>query len=116
MSMKYMLMSYESKEDFAARTDEQRKEQYWPEWKAYFGAMQNAGVLSYPGNVLQPGSAAYTVRSGGGQSRAQGPYADTAEQLSGYWIIDVPGIDEAMEWAGRAPATANGTVEIRPVW
>jgi len=51
--MKFMLMSNESEEDFAARTDNERKEEYWTEWKAYFGAMNDAGILAYPGYILQ---------------------------------------------------------------
>jgi hypothetical protein len=113
-TMKFMLMSYESEEDFAARTDNERKEQYWTEWKAFFAAMKDAGILLYPGNILQSGSAAHTVRRIDGQ--AKGPYVDTKEQLSGYWIIDVSDLNQALEWANRAPATVNGAVEIRPIW
>lgn len=44
-----------------------------------------------------------------------GPYAEAKEQLGGYYIIDVPNLDTALEWATRCPAAADGAVEVRPV-
>ena len=45
-----------------------------------------------------------------------GPYADTKEQLGGYYIIDVPDLDAALSWARRCPGAVTGAVEVRPVW
>jgi hypothetical protein len=45
-----------------------------------------------------------------------GPYADTKEQLGGYYMIDVPDLDAALSWAARCPAAGHGTVEVRPIW
>jgi hypothetical protein len=45
-----------------------------------------------------------------------GPYADTKEQLGGYFLIDVPDLDSAISWAARCPAAEQGTVELRPIW
>jgi hypothetical protein len=45
-----------------------------------------------------------------------GPYAETREQLGGYYLIDVPDLDAAMSWASRCPGAAHGSVEVRPVW
>ncbi|WP_248925994.1 YciI family protein [Paenibacillus hamazuiensis] len=111
-----MMLTYESKEDFAARTDNGRKEQYWAEWKAYFTAMEEAGILAYPGNILQPGDSARTIRRAEGGVETEGPYAETKDQLSGYCVIDVPDINLATEWASRALAAVSGAVEIRPLW
>jgi hypothetical protein len=44
-----------------------------------------------------------------------GPFADTKEALGGYFVIDVPGLDAALEWAAKAPCVNDGSVEIRPV-
>jgi hypothetical protein len=45
-----------------------------------------------------------------------GPFAETKEQLGGYYLIDVPDLDAALSWAARCPAAQYGTVEVRPIW
>jgi hypothetical protein len=68
------------------------------------------------GNGLQPPHTATTVRIQDGKRHVQdGPFADTKEQLGGYFIIDVPHVDAALEWAARAPCASTGGVEVRPV-
>ena len=83
---------------------------------AYVDAMKRAGVLL--GNSgLQPTSAAATVRAPGGRATVlDGPFAETKEQLAGYFLIEVPDRDAALEWAKRNPSAAHGAVEVRPVW
>jgi hypothetical protein len=44
-----------------------------------------------------------------------GPYADTKEQLAGYFVVDVPSLDEAIAWAKRCPSSKYGSIEIRPM-
>ena len=57
------------------------------------------------------------MRVRNGQSEVlNGPYADTQEQLGGYFVIDVPDLDAALQWAARCPSSAYGTVEVRPIW
>ena len=69
------------------------------------------------GDALQPTSTATTVRVRDGKTQVlDGPYADTKEQLGGYYIIDVPDLDAALSWAARCPGAAFGTIEVRPVW
>jgi hypothetical protein len=45
-----------------------------------------------------------------------GPFAETKEQLAGYYLIDAPDLDAALSWAARCPATQYGAIEVRPVW
>jgi hypothetical protein len=45
-----------------------------------------------------------------------GPYAETREQLGGYFLIDVPDLDAALSWAARCPGASHGVVEVRPIW
>ena len=83
------------------------------EFDEYAKALDAAGVLQ-SAEVLQPSSSTTTVR-GGEELRVQdGPYADTKEQLGGTFVIDVPDLDQAIAWAGRAPSVHWGAVEIRP--
>ncbi|RYF37569.1 MAG: YciI family protein, partial [Comamonadaceae bacterium] len=66
---------------------------------------------------LQPAASATTVRVTGGKTEVlNGPYAETREQLGGYYQIEVADLDAALSWAARCPGAAHGTVEVRPVW
>jgi hypothetical protein len=81
---------------------------------SYAAALDAAGVL-LSAEVLQPSVSTTTVRSADGGLRIQdGPFADTKEQLGGTFVIDVPDLDAALQWAGKAPSVAWGTVEVRP--
>jgi hypothetical protein len=83
-------------------------------FQAYATALEDAGVLA-SAEVLQPSNATTTLTLAGGELVVQdGPFADTKEQLGGTFVIEVPDLDAAMEWAGRAPSVAWGHVEIRP--
>ncbi len=84
-------------------------------WGAYTTAMIDAGVMR-GGNALQPGFTATTVRLRDGRRDVHdGPYADSREELGGYYIIDVPDLDAALQWAARNPAASSGAVEVRPI-
>ncbi len=83
---------------------------------AYTQAMVEAGVL-VGGERLRPTGEAASLRLRDGRTEViNGPYADTREQLGGYYIIDVPDLDTALQWAARCPSAAHGTIEVRPVW
>ena len=79
-------------------------------------AMQKAGVMK-AGDRLKPTASATTVRAANGKTEVlNGPYAETKEQLGGYYIIDVPDLDAAISWAARCPGAGHGTIEVRPIW
>jgi hypothetical protein len=83
-------------------------------FQAYAKALDDAGVLA-SAEVLQPSSATTTVTLFGGELVVQeGPFADTKEQLGGSFVIEVPDLDAALEWARQAPSVSWGHVEIRP--
>jgi hypothetical protein len=83
---------------------------------AYTEALKKEGA--YVGsNRLRPTTTATTVRVRDGKTTVlNGPYAETREQLGGYYMIDVPDHAAAQEWAARCPSAALGTIEVRPVW
>lgn len=69
------------------------------------------------GERLQSSTLATTVRQHDGKTEVlDGPYADTKEQLAGYFVVDVPSLDEAIVWAKRCPSSRYGSVEIRPMF
>jgi hypothetical protein len=84
-------------------------------FQAYATALDEAGILA-SAEVLQRSNATTTVTLVGGELVVQdGPFADTKEQLGGSFVIEVPDLDGAIEWARRAPSVAWGHVEIRPI-
>ena len=112
--MNYTLLIYESPSELAARTDDRRKDAYWGAYRAYTKALQDAGIM-VGGAGLQPPPAATTIRQRDGKRDVQdGPYAEAKEQLGGYYVISVPDLDTALDWASRCPAAATGAVEVRP--
>jgi hypothetical protein len=108
--MSYTLMLYESQEDFAARTDPARQEEYLASWTHYVRALMEAGIVVYGSGLYAPETAATMKRHGGETVVQDGPFAETKEQLGGIMVIDVPDIDTALEWAARAPVDV---VEVR---
>ncbi len=112
--MQYMIMNYVGTGSFAMR-DGSTRDPDGPAWGAYTKALIEAGVMR-GGNALHPGHTATTVRLENGRRRVEdGPYADTKEQLGGYYLIEVPDLDAALYWAERNPAAASGAVEVRPI-
>jgi len=113
--MEYLMMFYESQEDFARRDGPQAQAQF-ASWLAYIGAMREAGVMK-AGNGLQPPVSGTSLRVRGDKRQVQdGPFVDTKEQLGGYALIDVANLDSALEWAARAPCASTGGVELRPLF
>jgi len=93
-----------------------QREEVHAAYMAYTEAMKKAGVHA-GGERLQPTSTATTVRMTGGKTEVlNGPYAETKEQLGGYYLIDVPDLDAALSWASRCPGASRGTLEVRPIW
>ena len=112
--MECMLMFYESADGFAQRTDG-RAPEIWAGWMAYVGALHGSGLVK-SGAGLQPPSMATTLTLRGGERHVQdGPFADAKEQLGGFFVIEVPDLDAALDWAARAPCAVDGRVEVRPV-
>lgn len=113
--MQYLLMLY-ANEDGWKTLSKAEQEQGVAAYASYTEALKKAGVLA-GSNRLQPISSATTVRIVDGKSQVlDGPYADTKEQLGGYYMIDVADLDAAIAWAARCPGAGHGIVEVRPVW
>jgi hypothetical protein len=107
--MKYAILVYETEQDFANR------EIHMPAYHAYTEALSAAGVMT-GGAALHPSHMGTTIRLQNGQRNVQdGPYADTKEQLGGFFMIDVPDLDAALDWAARCPGASYCAVEVRPV-
>ena len=113
--MQYMLMFYQPNAEFEQRGEADSKA-YMSGWMAYIGAIRQSGI-ALNGHGLQPPMTGTTLRVRGDKRQVQdGPFADAKEQLGGYFVIDVPDLDTALEWAARAPCATTGGVEVRPVF
>jgi hypothetical protein len=113
--MQYMLLIYASESGWSQMSPAEQ-EQGLAAYYAYTEALKKAGILA-GSNRLQDTSATTTVRVANGKPRVlDGPYADSKEQLGGYYLIDVPDLDAAIAWAARCPGAGHGAVEVRPVW
>ena len=113
--MKYLLMTYGDEAAMQAAPKE-AVEQVHGAYMAYTEALQKAGIL-VGGERLQRSTAATTVRIVNGKTQVlNGPYAETKEQLGGYYMIEVPDLDAALTWAARCPGASHGAMEVRPIW
>lgn len=112
--MQYALLFHESAADFALRNDPEKAAAYWAAWSAYIGVLEQSGVV-VNGSGLLPPDTATTVRIRDGKRQVHdGPYAESKEMLGGFFIIEVPDLDTALEWAARAPSSSYGSTEVRP--
>ena len=112
--MQFALLIYHSPEEFAMREIEYN-DPHLAAWRAYAKALFEAGVY-VGGSALEVPETGSTVRLREGKRRVQdGPYAETKEQLGGLIILEVPSVDQALEWAARCPGASIGAVEVRPL-
>jgi hypothetical protein len=114
--MQYILHLFADEKGYAAMSEAQGQAAFGA-YMAYTQALKDAGVW-VAGDRLRPVSESTQVLVGadGKTTVLDGPYADTKEQLGGYYIVDVPDLDEAIKWAARCPGASHGTVEVRAIW
>jgi hypothetical protein len=112
--MQYMLLIYADESGWESVTEADRNEMY-AAYGRFTEDLRAKGAM-IAGDELQATSAATTVRVRGDETLVtDGPFAETKEQLGGYYLIEAESLDEAIEWAGRLPASHHGSVEVRPV-
>ncbi len=113
--MQYMLLIYGDQKARAALPKAAMGEVI-AAYEAYTTALQAAGAL-VAGSRLADSDSASTVRVRDGKSQVlDGPYAETKEQLGGYYLVEAKDLDAALDWASRCPGAAHGAVEVRPLW
>jgi hypothetical protein len=112
--MRYMLLIYSDESGWGSQSEADQQAEM-AKWYGYTEEMRAAGV-SDQGDPLQPTATATCVRDNGGEPLvSDGPYAETKEQLGGYYLLDVADLDEAIKWAHKCPAAPVGTIELRPI-
>jgi hypothetical protein len=112
--MKYMLLIYHDEPSWDGITESERQQIYL-EYRTLRDELTSRGQF-VTGSQLQPISTATSVRvRDGNELVTDGPFAETHEQLGGYFLIDVANLDEATAIAARIPSVRTGTVEVRPL-
>ena len=113
--MKYLLLIYSNEAEDAKMTPEEQQANmnaYWAFTKELNESGNNLG-----GEALQPISSATSVRVRDGQTiTSDGPFAETKEQLGGFYMVNADNLDDAIQWAAKIPGAQHGTIEVRPIW
>jgi len=112
--MQYLLLIYQSEAEFGKLTEAQKGALH-QEYGPFTESLNESGHFR-AGHGLQPTSTATTVRMRGGKRLVtDGPFAETKEQLAGYYLVEAKDLDDALAVASRIPSARLGAVEIRPV-
>jgi hypothetical protein len=112
--MQYLLLIYESEKDWSSIPKEEAVKLFG-EYRTFTQSIAQSGHYK-GGNPLQPTNTATTVRlRGGKRETTDGPFAETREQLGGYYLVDAKDLDEAITLAERIPAARTGSIEVRPI-
>ncbi len=112
--MQYMLLIYGN--EAYQPTSEEAARPVLAAYGAYGEALRKAGVLVHSARLRNTDTAT-SVRVADGKNQVlNGPFAETKEQLGGYYLLELPDMDAALDWAARCPGAAHGAVEVRPIW
>ena len=112
--MQYMLLIYGDQNGWETMSEEERG-QIFQAYGTYTQELQDSGSM-VAGDALQPTETATTVRVRNDETlTTDGPFAETKEQLGGYYLIECKDLDEALRWAEKCPGARYGSIEVRPV-
>ena len=112
--MQYLLLIYGDQNGWESMSEEERG-QVFQAYGTFTQELEDSGAM-VGGNALQPTETATTVRVRNDETlTTDGPFAETKEQLGGYYLVDVNSIDDALEWASKIPGARHGSIEVRPV-
>ena len=113
--MQYLLMIYANEAEYA-KIDPATLQKVYEEYGAFTQGIVKSGNFK-AGDRLQPTTTATTVRIRDGKTMmTDGPFAETREQLGGYYLVDAKDLDEALAIAAKIPSARFGGVEVRPIW
>ena len=113
--MQYLLLIYDRESDWAAMS-EAEKGTLMKDYGTFTQEIRASGHY-VNGNPLQPVSTATTVRVRDGKTlTTDGPFAETREQLGGYYLVEAKDLDAALAIAARIPGARFGSIEVRPIW
>jgi hypothetical protein len=110
----YLMSVWHDGDYSAADLDEADMQRMFAQVGAFNEELERAGAWVFGGG-LQPNSTATVLRAADGQvSMTDGPYAESKEQMGGFWVIEAPDLDAALDWASKGATACEGPVELRP--
>ncbi|MDF1839712.1 MAG: YciI family protein [Planctomycetota bacterium] len=113
--MRYLLLIHAAEESFNSLSEADRNA-VLEGYGQFTQELQSAGAMLSAERLMDVATAT-TVRVQDGQVQAtDGPFAETKEQLGGFYLIEAKDLDEAIAWAAKIPASSHGSVEVRPIW
>lgn len=113
--MAQYLMSVWHDDEYEVDFTTEEMQRIGPQVGAFNEELEAAGAWVFGAGLLPASSATVLRSTESGVSMTDGPYAETKEQMGGFWVIDVADMDVALEWAGKAAAACEGPVELRPM-
>ena len=112
--MQYLLLIY-GNEKLSNEVPGVKQQEVFAAWMTYTDDLKKAGLMK-AGDALQPVATATSVRVRGGKRvTTDGPFAETKEQLGGYYLVEAKDLDEAISLAARIPGAKHGSIEVRPI-
>lgn len=112
--MQYALLIYGDERQWG-RLSPAETDKMYAAYMQYTQSLMDAGIMR-GGSELKPTPTATTVRARGGKvTTVDGPFAETKEQLGGFYLIEVPNLEKALEWAAKCPGAQTGSLEVRPL-
>lgn len=112
--MRVMMTFYETAEEFAKRHDPAAADAYWAAWSAYAKAVEATGMVVSGAGLQPPETATRLTLKNGVREVQDGPFADAKEHVGGFFVLEAPSLEVALEWAAKAPCASAGSVELRP--
>ena len=110
----YLLAVYPYQAEAGADRTEAQTKQAYQDVDTLNRELQQAKVWVFAGGLEEPATSTVVRASTGQVVTTDGPFAETKEQIGGFWIIEVPDLDVALEWAGKATVACGAPVEVRP--
>ena len=112
--MRYMCLIYENEALLADRSAEEQ-EKMFADYMTFTNKVAEAGVMEAGAPLLETNTATTVRVRDGKASNTDGPFAETKEQLGGYYILDCKDLDQALGFAAEIPGARNGSIEVRPI-
>jgi len=113
--VQYLLLIHDSEANVAKMTTEQN-DTMQAEYGTFTEGIQKSGKF-VGANRLRPSTTATTVRVRNGKVQTtDGPFAETREQLAGYYLVEADDLDDAVALAAKIPSAKSGSIEVRPIW
>ena len=113
---RYMFSVHSVADGSVPEMTEEEMQQGWQNINILEDEMKSSGALVFSGRLLEPEAATVVRMTGGELLTTDGPFAESKEQLGGFYIIDAADLDAALAWASKTTEAVGQPIEVRPFW